>query len=179
MHIQSWWTMENGHRLSCELKPLWGNVFAHTVFLSPCFWMSWQMYHKSLDGYFVKFACLMAALWRWPRGERKMGSTIFKPRIMSMGNHNNLSISTSCSNEVFHNTVQWKKEIVFEFGATVNGTTGILSNCTCRVSVRKVRCRLLVLSDHIERNLYCSFLILTMCPGRTGKVEDLTERWRS
>ncbi|XP_041941684.1 uncharacterized protein LOC121705045 [Alosa sapidissima] len=43
------------------------------------------------------------------------------------------------SNEVFNNTVRWRKEIVFECGATVNVSTGVLGNCICRVSVRKDR----------------------------------------
>ncbi|KAL2101575.1 hypothetical protein ACEWY4_003336 [Coilia grayii] len=43
------------------------------------------------------------------------------------------------SNEVFHNTVQWRKEFVFECRATVNGSTGVLGNCICRISVRKDR----------------------------------------
>ncbi|XP_042563104.1 protein FAM102B-like isoform X2 [Clupea harengus] len=41
--------------------------------------------------------------------------------------------------EVFRNTVQWRKEFVFECGATVNGSTGVLSNSICRVSVREDR----------------------------------------
>ena len=48
-------------------------------------------------------------------------------------------ISIACSCEVFRNTVQWRKEFVFECGATVNGSTGVLSNSICRVSVREVR----------------------------------------
>ncbi|XP_063043542.1 early estrogen-induced gene 1 protein-like isoform X2 [Engraulis encrasicolus] len=41
------------------------------------------------------------------------------------------------SNEVFQNTVQWRKEFVFQCRATVNGSTGVLGSCICRVSVRK------------------------------------------